>query len=73
MTLSMRVAFPALLLLGGLTPALAHPGDHSQFSYLQLAWHLLEVDHLVFVAVTILVGVLAYRAGKRSAQRERSP
>ena len=60
---------PAVFCLGlGATPAAAHPGDHSRFSFADLAAHLFEVDHLVFLALIVLVGALAYGAGRRSAR-----
>ena len=39
----------------GVTPADAHPGDHSGFSFSGLAAHLFEIDHLVFLALIVLV------------------
>jgi hydrogenase/urease accessory protein HupE len=62
-----------LFILGlALTPtaAYAHPGDHSQFGWLGLAEHLFEPDHLIFIALIILAGFAAFRAGRR-AERQR--
>ena len=58
------------------TAAHAHPGDHSQFGWLGLAAHLFEPDHLIFIALMIVVGFLAFRAGRRAerqAQARRKP
>jgi hypothetical protein len=54
-------------------PASAHPGDHSRFSFTDLAAHVFEVDHLVFLALIVIVGLLAYRAGRRSAGKRSAP
>lgn len=56
-------------------PALAHPGDHSGFSWSALGEHLLEPDHLAFIVLALAVAVLAFalgrRFGARARQRER--
>jgi hydrogenase/urease accessory protein HupE len=63
----------AILAFAGLTaPALAHPGDHSQMTLSQIAYHLAEPDHLFFIAIIVLVGIVAFRAGRRRGRRERS-
>ena len=65
-----RAAFlglTALHLALGVGPALAHPGDHSAFTVATLLRHLLEPDHLVFIALIVLAGILAVRAGRRTA------
>jgi hypothetical protein len=58
-------------LLLGAAPAHAHPGDHGHFSWSELAGHLFEPDHLFFAALTIVVGILAFRAGRRVERRAR--
>lgn len=62
----------SLLVLLGVLPALAHPGDHSAFSWAQLADHLFEPDHFVFLALIVITGVLAYRLGRRAEARRRA-
>lgn len=63
---------PALALIA--TPAVAHPGDHGALSFLQSLAHIaLEPDHLIFAAATVVVGVLAYRAGKRAGAKGTAP
>jgi hypothetical protein len=60
----------------GSTAASAHPGDHGGFGWAALAAHLAEPDHLVFVALIVLVGVLAFRIGRRAerpARQRRAP
>ena len=49
------------------SPALAHQGDHSGFDFTSLVLHVLEPDHVIFAAIAVLTGILAYRAG-RSAE-----
>jgi hypothetical protein len=51
--------------------ASAHSGDHSSFDWISLAHHLIEPDHLVFVALIVLVGILAFRLGRRAERRVR--
>lgn len=58
-------------------PALAHQGDHTRFDIAGLIAHVFEWDHLVFAAIAVLTGVLAFRAGRRAearvhAKRERN-
>ena len=55
-------------------PALAHPGDHSTFTLATLLGHLLEPDHLAFIALIIVAGIVAFRAGRRTevCEREKS-
>ena len=53
------------------TAASAHPGDHSGFGWTSLATHLLEPDHLVFIGLIVLVGILAFRLGRRAERRAR--
>jgi hydrogenase/urease accessory protein HupE len=59
------VAFFALLA----TPASAHPGEHARMSVVQLINHYAEPDHLAFLALTVIVGWVAYRAGRRAEAR----
>ena len=54
----------ALSFAGVATPALAHPGEHAQMSLLEIAKHYAEPDHLAFLALTVLVGWLAFRWGR---------
>ena len=44
---------------------LLHIGDHTGISLSQLGLHLLEADHLFFMALTIAVGWGAYVYGRR--------
>ncbi|MEZ5850612.1 MAG: hypothetical protein R3D68_08195 [Hyphomicrobiaceae bacterium] len=53
------------------TPALAHPGDHGHMAILEAVQHYAEPDHLAFLALTILVGWLAYRTGRRVEAKAR--
>ncbi len=55
----------------GASPALAHPGDHAGFGWSELAAYLFEPDHLIFILLIIVVGILASGAGRRSANRAR--
>jgi hypothetical protein len=55
----------------GAGAALAHPGDHSHFDAAHLLEHLLEPDHLIFIALIAVVAVLAFRVGRRIEARER--
>jgi hypothetical protein len=48
---------------------LLHIGDHTVMSLSQFGWHLIEADHLAFAALTIVVGILAYRQGRRVEAR----
>jgi hydrogenase/urease accessory protein HupE len=68
-----RIFAPLLALSVSLSasPAMAHPGDHAIFSAAALAEHLLEPDHLVFIALVVLVAILAYRVGRRAEARQR--
>jgi hypothetical protein len=54
--------FPLLFLPA---PAFAHVGDHSGFDVASLLAHVFETDHIVFALLAVLMGVLAYRAGRR--------
>ena len=47
------------------TPAFAHPGGHSHMSIREIVQHYAEPDHLAFLALVVIVGVLAYRFGRR--------
>lgn len=55
----------SLVPIGLATPAIAHPGDHARMSFVELVQHYAEPDHLVFLALTVIVGCLAYRWGRR--------
>ena len=55
----------------GVSPALAHPGDHARFDWRALAGHLLEPDHLAFIALIVVVGLLAFSVGRRVERRVR--
>ncbi len=57
---------PFLLLA---SPALAHQGDHTGFDIAGLLAHVFETDHIVFAAIAVLTGILAYRAGRRAEAR----
>ena len=61
----------ALTLAAGFSigPAAAHPGDHVQMSLPELVAHYAEPDHLAFLALTVIVGWLAYRAGRKAEAR----
>jgi len=50
-------------------PAFAHQGDHTGFDIAGLISHVFETDHIVFAAIAVLTGVLAYRAGRRAETR----
>jgi hypothetical protein len=50
---------------------LLHVGDHTGLRLRELAAHIFELDHLVFAAVTVLVGAWAYRHGRRIEARVR--
>jgi hypothetical protein len=54
------------------SPAAAHPGDHVHMSPGELIAHYAEADHLAFLALTVIVGWLAYRAGRRTEARVQS-
>lgn len=51
------------------SPAFAHFGDHTVFALMDLLAHVFETDHIVFAAIAVLTGVLAYRAGRRAEAR----
>jgi hydrogenase/urease accessory protein HupE len=55
----------------GSTAASAHPGDHAGFGWTSLAAHLVEPDHLVLITLIVLVGILAFRMGRRAERRAR--
>lgn len=46
--------------------ALAHQGDHTGFDWAGLIAHVFEADHIVFAAIAVLTGILAFRAGRRT-------
>jgi hypothetical protein len=53
------------------TVASAHPGDHAGLDWRSLPAHLIEPDHLVYLTLIVLVGLLAYRLGRRAERRVR--
>ena len=53
------------------TPALAHPGEHGHMGLIELLQHYAEPDHLAFLALTVIVGVLAFKLGRRTEARAR--
>jgi hypothetical protein len=60
----------ALMTAAIATPAYAHTGDHSFLrTSVDALWHVLEPDHVVFALLTLLVGIMAYRAGRNSGRR----
>jgi hypothetical protein len=66
------IARPAALssfLLTLANPALAHMGDHSRFALPEMAAHLLEWDHLFFLGLAGVIGIMAFRAGRRLEAR----
>lgn len=64
----------ALALLAAIAqPALAHPGGHGHMTWRELVQHFAEPDHLAFLALTVIVGWLAFRLGRRiEARAQRS-
>jgi len=60
-----RRAVPAALGIAIATTASAHPGNHTHMSLLDVVQHYAEPDHLALLALTVIVGVLAYRWGRR--------
>jgi hypothetical protein len=48
-----------------------HVGDHTGLRVLELAAHVFELDHLAFAVVTLLIGIWAYRRGRRVEARVR--
>jgi hypothetical protein len=68
----MRFTAPAVataLLLP--SAAIAHQGDHSGFTADGLLAHLLEPDHLVFLALLLVLGVVALRMARRAKERSK--
>ncbi len=66
----MRQVPAAILAIAGMAGnATAHPGDHVRMSPTELIAHYAEADHLAFLALTVIVGWLAYRAGRRTEAR----
>ena len=54
------------------TPAMAHSGGHAHMSLFEIAKHYAEPDHLAFLALTLAVGWLAFRLGRRLEAKSRS-
>ena len=48
---------------------LLHIGDHTVLRLNELAAHLFEPDHVFFAALTVIVGVMAYKHGRRTEAR----
>jgi hypothetical protein len=71
MNRAIHLGLPSVDLALGATAAWAHPGDHSVLGWTSLAAHLLEPDHLVFIALIVLAGILAFRMGRRAERRAR--
>ncbi|NOU08001.1 MAG: hypothetical protein HOO99_17645 [Hyphomicrobiaceae bacterium] len=44
---------------------LLHIGDHTHIALVDLVSHLIEPDHIFFAALTLAVGWVAYRHGRR--------
>ena len=60
-------SFTCLLALTAMsTVAAAHPGEHGHMSLVQIIGHYAEADHLAFLALTVIVGWVAYRLGRRA-------
>ena len=62
----------ALSLLVFAAPAQAHPGNHSGLALLELVRHYAEPDHMFFLALTVITGIVAYHYGRRVEARARS-
>jgi H+/gluconate symporter-like permease len=71
MNRALYLGLPSACLALGSTAASAHPGDHAGFSWTALAMHLIEPDHLVFIALIVAVGIVAFRLGRRTERRAR--
>ncbi len=55
----------ALSFLTLASPAFSHPGNHAGMGFIELVQHYAEADHLAFLALTVIVGIAAYRHGRR--------
>ena len=55
----------ALSLMALASPAFAHPGNHAGMGLIEFVQHYAEPDHLAFLALTVIVGIAAYRHGRR--------
>ena len=62
----------ALALLVAAGPAFAHPGNHAGLSLTEFVQHYAEPDHLVFLTLTIIVGISAYHYGRRVEAKARA-
>jgi hypothetical protein len=71
MNRALYLGLPSAALALGSTAASAHPGDHSSLGWTSLAMHLREPDHIVFIALIVLVGMLGFRFGRRAERRAR--
>ena len=69
----MLLRFTIAVGLAGLAaPVLAHPGGHAHMSLVEIAKHYAEPDHLAFLALTAIVGWLAFRWGRRVEAKARA-
>ncbi len=62
--------FLAVFAMAVVTPVAAHPGDHVRLSAVELIQHYTEPDHLAFLALSALVGCVAYRHSRRAEARQ---
>lgn len=67
----MRNSILAAVSMLGASAAQAHPGQHEHMSLAQIIQHYAEPDHLAFLALTVIVGGLAYRLGRRVEAKSR--
>ncbi len=61
--IALTLMAPSLFVLA--SPAVAHPGNHAGMAVIEFVQHYAEPDHLAFLALTIIVGIAAYRHGRR--------
>lgn len=54
------------------SPASAHPGDHASMTVVDIVQHYAEPDHLAFLALTVIVGWLCFRGGRRVEAKARA-
>ena len=67
----------ALALLVAASPAFthrafAHPGNHAGLSLVEFVQHYAEPDHLLFLTLTVIVGISAYYYGRRVEAKARA-
>mgnify|MGYP006336505049 CR=1 FL=1 len=66
----MQRVLTSLLVLSALSSAAAaHPGEHGRMSLVEVITHYAEPDHLAFLALTVIVGYVSYRLGRRTEAR----